>query len=143
MNNNKRKTPEAVEPDVCKFFVSFEEYETCLSDELKIRPTSSWWQKAEFSPNDSKAVKAMQVDEQLIWRSLNRRRHVLISGQAGAGKSNLLKRFIAHCNPDKTIFRYRLCAPTGIAAFNVGAETLHRTLGLGLNDRTQLIYSAR
>ena len=45
---------------------------------------------------------------------------VYITGKAGTGKSSLLQHFIKH-----TEKRYVVLAPTGIAALNVGGQTVH------------------
>lgn len=52
--------------------------------------------------------------------------HVLIMGRAGTGKSTLLRRFLAFADLKSTV----VLAPTGVAALNVGGETIHRFLGL-------------
>lgn len=47
-------------------------------------------------------------------------RFVFLTGRAGTGKTTLLKYFAQH-----TRQRCVLCAPTGIAALNLGGQTLH------------------
>ncbi len=46
--------------------------------------------------------------------------HVFITGRAGTGKSTLLTHLIA--NTEKS---FAVCAPTGVAALNVGGVTIH------------------
>jgi len=46
--------------------------------------------------------------------------HVFITGRAGTGKSTLLRHFMAH-----TKRRVAVLAPTGLAAVNVGGQTIH------------------
>lgn len=104
-----------------EFFVSYDTYTTKPECEQRINNITN----CEFVPNQMNEV---LFDERLIWRCINSKRSVLISGKAGSGKSNLLKRFVSHLG----VIPYALCAPTGIAAFNVGGETLHRKLSLGL-----------
>lgn len=70
------------------------------------------------------------IDEHLLWCLHGQGKHIIVSGKAGSGKSHLLQRFVRTANSKH--IRYALCAPTGIAAFNIGGETLHRRLGLGL-----------
>lgn len=116
--------------NIDEFVVGYDEYRTTPACEKKIPPAPQWWLGAEFRPHDTSVCSQMKVDEQLMWRCLNSGRHLLLSGQAGAGKSNLLSRFVS--NLEKANVNFALCAPTGIAAYNVNGETLHRKLGLGL-----------
>lgn len=46
--------------------------------------------------------------------------HLFITGRAGTGKSTLLRHLIA--NTTKSLV---VCAPTGVAALNVGGQTIH------------------
>jgi len=48
------------------------------------------------------------------------REHVFVTGRAGTGKSTLLNHLA--WNTDKQIV---ICAPTGVAALNVGGQTIH------------------
>lgn len=115
-----------------EFFVYRDSYKThfedCLPDKEK------WWSTAIFRPTAREVVDKMELDELLIWRCINARRNVLISGKAGSGKSHLLSRFSTHAMASN--FRFSKCAPTGVAAMNVGGETLHRRLGLGLAEES-------
>ncbi len=47
--------------------------------------------------------------------------HVFVTGRAGTGKSTLLRQFRLETKRDHVVL-----APTGIAALNVGGETIHR-----------------
>lgn len=49
------------------------------------------------------------------------RQHVFVTGRAGTGKSTLLRLFLSEANLGKTA----VLAPTGVAAINVGGETIH------------------
>ncbi len=53
-----------------------------------------------------------------------------VTGKAGSGKSVLLRYFISH-----TKKRTAVCAPTGIAAINVGGQTLHSFFGLSIFEQ--------
>jgi len=48
------------------------------------------------------------------------REHVFVTGRAGTGKSTLLETFIASTERSVVV-----CAPTGVAALNVGGQTIH------------------
>lgn len=52
------------------------------------------------------------------------RRHVLVTGRAGTGKSTLLRYFL-----DRTRKKAVVLAPTGVAAVNVGGQTIHSFFG--------------
>ncbi len=51
-------------------------------------------------------------------------RHVLVTGRAGTGKSTLLRHFVR-----TTRKRTVVLAPTGVAAVNVGGQTIHSFFG--------------
>jgi ATP-dependent DNA helicase PIF1 len=53
--------------------------------------------------------------------------HLFITGRAGTGKSTLLRHLTEHSK--KSII---VCAPTGVAALNVGGQTIHSLLKLPL-----------
>ncbi len=54
---------------------------------------------------------------------------IFLTGRAGTGKTTLLKYFAEH-----TAARCVLCAPTGIAAINLGGQTLHSFFRIKPND---------
>ena len=64
----------------------------------------------EFNPQFSKALQMME----------NGTRSVFVTGKAGTGKSTLLMYFRDH-----TVKKIVVLAPTGVAALNVGGETIH------------------
>jgi len=51
-------------------------------------------------------------------------RHVFVTGRAGTGKSTLLAHF-----KETTVKRAAVLAPTGVAALNVGGQTIHSFFG--------------
>jgi ATP-dependent DNA helicase PIF1 len=55
---------------------------------------------------------------------------VFITGEAGTGKSTVLRELRQHA-------RILVCAPTGLAAVNVGGETIHRLFGLKVGPLTR------
>ena len=61
--------------------------------------------------------------------------HVFVTGRAGTGKSTLLSHLTA--NTEKS---YAVCAPTGVAALNVGGVTIHSlfTFPLGLLGEVEI-----
>ncbi len=54
----------------------------------------------------------------------NTARNILITGRAGTGKSTLLDYFVNH-----TAKKVAVLAPTGVAALNVGGQTIHSFFG--------------
>ena len=50
--------------------------------------------------------------------------HVFLTGNAGTGKSTFLRYWC-----ERTMKKYVLLAPTGIAAVNIGGQTIHRFFG--------------
>jgi ATP-dependent DNA helicase PIF1 len=58
--------------------------------------------------------------------------NVLLTGPAGTGKSEILKRLVDHW--DSEGISYALTASTGIAAIQIGGRTLHSAFSLSPND---------
>lgn len=60
-------------------------------------------------------------------RLVQQGRNVLLTGQAGTGKSTLLRNYLDDCGDEVAV-----TASTGIAALNIGGSTLHRWSGMML-----------
>lgn len=52
-------------------------------------------------------------------------KNLFITGKAGSGKSTLLTYLRSHIFPEETVY----CAYTGVAALNIGGETIHKFFG--------------
>ena len=66
----------------------------------------------------------MDIEKTIDKYLFNSDRNIFLTGQAGTGKSTLLKKYIEeHKN---TI----VCAPTGVAAVNVGGDTMHKVFSI-------------
>lgn len=65
--------------------------------------------------------------------------NVNITGSAGTGKSFLIKHLCKELDK-RTDSTYQVLAPTGVAALNVGGQTIHRFLGLRPDIRTPTDY---
>ncbi|HEU0256567.1 MAG TPA: AAA family ATPase [Microbacteriaceae bacterium] len=63
----------------------------------------------------------LTVEQQEVFRLIESGRdHVFVTGRAGTGKSTLLNHLAWHSEKQLVI-----CAPTGVAALNVGGQTIH------------------
>lgn len=67
----------------------------------------------------------LNKEQEKAMKLLKSGKNVFITGEAGTGKSTLINKFKDYL--DKCGIEYIVCAPTGIAAINVGGATLHRT----------------
>lgn len=68
-------------------------------------------------------------EQAAVFRLLNETpQNYFITGKAGTGKSVLLQYFVSH-----TLKNTAVVAPTGVAAINVGGQTIHSFFGLELN----------
>ena len=65
-------------------------------------------------------------------------RHLLITGCAGTGKSTLLRYFCDQVEWDPVVL-----APTGVAALNVGGQTVHRFFGFGIDVTPDAVAARR
>lgn len=66
------------------------------------------------------AVKLSEEQQHLFDYIESTQNHIFVTGRAGTGKSTLLSYFID--NTEKSV---AVCAPTGVAALNVGGATIH------------------
>ena len=66
--------------------------------------------------------------QQYAMKLLENKQNVFLTGEAGTGKSFVLQQFIEQQEKRKT--NIVVCAPTGVAAVNVGGTTIHRLFRL-------------
>ncbi len=100
--------------------------------------------KLNIKQTDLSHISLSSEQEELFEKMEKTRNNMFITGKAGTGKSILLQYFKQ--NTSKTII---VTAPTGVAALNVGGQTIHslfrikpgfvETEKLNLNSRTALI----
>ena len=64
--------------------------------------------------------------------------HLFITGKAGTGKSTLLQHYRDHAERTPVVL-----APTGVAALEVGGETVHRFFGFGIDVTPEKILKSR
>lgn len=74
--------------------------------------------KVELNPEFKRALELLERTDH----------HVLVTGRAGTGKSTLLQYFVAHTSKNVAVL-----APTGVAAVNVGGQTIHSFFGFKPN----------
>jgi len=73
--------------------------------------------------------------QQRVFDLVKQGHNVYLTGLGGTGKSYVLGKIIEWAQrADKNVI---VCAPTGIAALNVGGSTIHRVLGIGPNKILQ------
>lgn len=78
-----------------------------------------------------------------VLRLVEAGRNVFFTGSAGTGKSFLIERIVSDLgekygpDPDEFKRRVALTAPTGIAATNIGGQTLCSALGVGVPQRSR------
>lgn len=83
---------------------------------------------------DNRVALTKKQEEAL--RLMHGAENVFLSGEAGTGKSYVLKRFL-----EETKKNVLVCAPTGIAAINVGGATLHSVFGIPCSPITPAMVS--
>ena len=69
---------------------------------------------------------AFTKEQQAAYDAITLGRNVFLTGNAGTGKSYVLEQAISQM--DKNGHNYVAAATTGIAAFNIGGQTLHSIL---------------
>lgn len=74
----------------------------------------------------------LNIDREDAIRIIETGENILITGNAGSGKTHLIKEFAR-----KSKRNVALTATTGIAALNLGGETVHRFLGMGITNRPE------
>lgn len=71
----------------------------------------------------------LKIDQKKAYDIIMSGKDVFITGGAGTGKSHLLRKVINDMRDSGK--QVLVCAPTGMAALNVGGATIHRTFGYG------------
>ena len=71
----------------------------------------------------------INIEQDALFEKLKTGRNIFISGSAGSGKSYIAIKYA------KSVHNIALTATTGVAALNIGGETIHRFLGLGIASR--------
>lgn len=82
------------------------------------------------SPQVSDSSPPLTPDQKQAWELLQGHENVFVTGEAGSGKSFLIRRFIKDKDPKK----FPVLASTGAAAVLVGGRTFHSFMGLGIME---------
>ena len=76
------------------------------------------------SPNQRELIVTeltLSAEQQAVFEAIETTRdHIFVTGRAGTGKSTLLNHLSWHTSKQIVV-----CAPTGVAALNVGGQTIH------------------
>ncbi len=79
---------------------------------------------------------SLTKDQQMAYDYMMKGENVFLTGEAGTGKSFVINHFIEVMKEkNKNVL---VCAPTGIAAINVGGVTIHRSFQASLEPQVKL-----
>jgi len=73
-------------------------------------------------------------DQNIAYQSFLAEKNILISGQAGTGKSHLIRKMVAHC--ERIHKNVAVTAMTGAAACLINGKTIHSWGSLGMGDKS-------
>ncbi len=79
-------------------------------------------------------AKGLTISQKIAFQSFTAGANLFLTGKGGTGKSFLVDRIKEWCKSKN--LSYVVCAPTGIAAINVGGSTIHKIFrpGIGIID---------
>lgn len=99
-----------------------------------VKPSIQSQSNSHFQAIDSTFGDVALSEEQqnVLDTILNKRKNVFFTGSAGTGKSFLLKLIIKKLQTRYGNSNIGISAPTGLAASNVGGQTVQRLFGIGL-----------
>lgn len=97
--------------------------------------------KAEEKKAPEYNIEKLTASQEKAFELLKQGKNVFLTGEAGTGKSFLIKRFLDFVRGKKNVV---ISAPTGIAAINVGGTTIHRLFGFNPKmDLTKVVISPK
>jgi ATP-dependent DNA helicase PIF1 len=82
-------------------------------------------------------VEGLDASQLTAFHKIIEGQNVFVTGQAGTGKSELIKR-IVHCWTDEGL-KHAICATTGIAAVSIGGRTFHSVFWVRPGDEDPAI----
>ena len=75
-----------------------------------------------------KKVEELNEEQKKVFASFRSGANIFLCGKGGSGKSFLTRYIIDYCKKNNR--SVMICAPTGIAALNIGGSTIHRVFGV-------------
>ena len=79
-----------------------------------------------------KKVEELNEDQKKVFNSFKEGTNIFLCGKGGSGKSFLTRLIIDWCKERKK--SVMICAPTGVAALNIGGSTIHRAFGIKVDE---------
>lgn len=76
----------------------------------------------------AKKNQELNAEQKKVFASFKAGANIFLCGKGGSGKSHLTRYIIDYCNSKG--LSTLVCAPTGIAALNIGGSTIHRTFSV-------------
>lgn len=87
----------------------------------------------------SHKISNLTDDQNLAYQSFIQGKNILITGQAGTGKTHLVKKIVSFCNRNQK--NVAITAMTGAAACLINGKTIHSWACLGLGDKSASYYA--
>ena len=129
--NEAFPNPEAIKPTKTKMKLEIKKKNNRFYNGtscLKKATEKTYYRSAELTEDQKRALSVLESGK-----------NVFLSGEAGTGKSFVLNEYI-YRNRDKNII---VCAPTGIAAINIGGSTIHRVFNVPISVTRPGEYTAK
>jgi len=108
-----------------QLYGSLDEIPSFISNQRQIFTQQSFNSNADFTLLQGKQLQAYQSVLQHYQNGAQPPLRMIISGTAGTGKS-----FLINCLKLLLLENLRVCAPTGVASYNIGGSTLHSLFSL-------------
>ena len=81
----------------------------------------------------SRKISGLTEDQSIAYQMFLEGKNILITGQAGTGKSHLVRKIVNNC--ERTNRNFAVTAMTGSAAVLINGKTLHSWGNLGIGDK--------
>lgn len=92
--------------------------------------------KAQDNNSDSGDINLSKEQMAVITQIVEKNKNVFYTGSAGTGKSVILRQLVRRLLAKYGTSRVGVTASTGLAACNIGGQTIHRFLGIGIGQGT-------